>query len=83
MASFSNNVFSQLIMTALVGCMQVKNGSMIKMTGNNKPKRKYNTWVDSNGNIKIIDMGYDWHTKVPTQAFIRKESDEDEDNRTI
>lgn len=53
------------------------------MTGNNKPKRKYNTWVDSNGNIKIIDMGYDWHTKVPTQAFIRKESDEDEDNRTI
>lgn len=46
------------------------------MTGNNKPKRKYNTWVDSNGNIKIIDMGYDWHTKVPTQAFIRKESDE-------
>lgn len=63
--------------------MSLASGSMIKMTGNNKPKRKYNTWVDSNGNIKIIDMGYDWHTKVPTQAFIRKESDEDEDNRTI
>ena len=51
--------------------MSLASGSMIQMTGNNGLKRKYNTWVDSNGNIKIIDMGYDWHTKVPTQTFIR------------
>lgn len=44
---------------------------VIVMAENNEPKRKYNMWVDSNGNIKIIDMGYDWHTNVPTQAFIR------------
>jgi hypothetical protein len=42
------------------------------MAEKNEPKRKYNIWVD-NGEVKIIDMGYDYHTNVPTQMIVRSE----------
>jgi hypothetical protein len=46
--------------------------SVAKMAEKNEPKRKYNIWGD-NGEVKIIDMGYDYHTNVPTQMIVRSE----------
>jgi hypothetical protein len=34
------------------------------------PKRKYLVWADGD-EIKVMDLGKDWHTKIPTQAMVR------------
>lgn len=34
------------------------------------PKRKYKIWLDGD-ELKIIDMGYDWHTNVKQQASVK------------
>ena len=39
---------------------------------NATPKRKYKIWLDD-GEIKIIDMGYDWHTNIKNQADVKLE----------
>jgi hypothetical protein len=33
-------------------------------------KRKYIMWADGD-EIKVMDLGKDWHTKIPTQAMVR------------
>ena len=43
---------------------------------NDTPKRKYKIWLD-NGELKIIDIGYDWHTNVKNQASVRLEVADD------
>ncbi|MGN8833281.1 hypothetical protein ACTNDZ_12155 [Selenomonas montiformis] len=48
------------------------------MAKNDEPKRKYNMWVDDNNEVKIIDMGYDWHTNVKSQAIVRLECKEND-----
>lgn len=40
------------------------------------PKRKYKLWLD-NEELKIMDMGYDWHTDVKEQALVKMERDPD------
>lgn len=39
------------------------------------PKRKHLVWLDGN-EIKILDFGYDWHTNIKTQAFLKAERKE-------
>lgn len=33
-------------------------------------KRKYIMWADGD-EIKVMDLGKDWHTKIPHQAMVR------------
>lgn len=44
------------------------------------PKRKYKLWID-NGELKIMDMGYDWHTNVKEQALVKMERDSDDKSK--
>jgi hypothetical protein len=39
-------------------------------------KRKYIMWANGD-EIKVMDLGKDWHTKIPTQAMVRVDMSKD------
>ena len=47
-------------------------------------KRKNLIWLCFDGDeVKSIDLGYDWHTNVKPQAFIKTESEVKVDNKAV
>jgi hypothetical protein len=53
-------------------------GSVAKMPENkaDTPKRKYLVWSDGD-EVKVMDMGIDYHTNVKEQAVVKVERGED------
>jgi len=49
---------------------------------NDTLKRKNLIWLDG-GEVKSVDFGYDWHTNVKPQAFIKAESEVEVDNKAV
>lgn len=43
------------------------------------PKRKYLVWSDDK-EVKVMDMGIDWHTNVKPQMVVKGEHGKDDKN---